>query len=620
MKQKIINISIVVLLLAVVFVPIKGTIDVKAEETPLSSSTDDKYAVIMVGRYFGTLSALVTPDGVQQYYTYYLTDAARMYNMLKDTYGYQEDNIYLLVKTYASLDMPAEFDPNWIDYVSSEANFQMVLNNLNSLTEEDSLLICVIDHGGIEGDGGINWKSPDTHVNTNWYLNSESNAYDESTSTKARYQQVTDDWSDGLRLKLNSPTSVKGFRFNAKNSQYFDKIKFTFYNNGAQDPGGPIEFEYWPDNGWQYYRFDDMTFDEVNIKVHENHPTLGFGIYNAFVYEFDFWPSSQPDDILDVFFGCPLNSIPELVQYILGTDIERIYDYELANYVSGIDAKMYFLLQPCNSGGFIDDLSGDNRVIMTASRGMEPADSWIGPIRWALNFEEDGDDNDDGFISFEEAYNHAAEFVTNQYNDEFMPLIDDNGDGVGHHYTDAGFDPSTPGEDGYLASRSFLIDVPVLDIEQDVFSNYGFPIRHAIDGDWAGAQSFIPTVSKITKVEIYLRKFGIPEFDLTVELREDDPEGTLLDSITFPQSNVPSSWTWFEIDFDDETVTPNTDYLIVIPPPPSGITTSFGYEWGYAFGNQYDDGAFWFTRDGGDIWRDLPAMYEFVFKTYGNIF
>lgn len=62
---------------------------------------------------------------------------------------------------------------------------------------------------------------------------------------------------------------------------------------------------------------------------------------------------------------------------------------------------------------------------------------------------------------------------------------------------------------------------------------------------------------------------------------------------------------------------PGTDYLIVCPPAPSGVTTSFGYEWGYAWGDQYQPGSFWFTRDGGGLWRDLPTMYEFTFRTYG---
>ena len=157
---------------------------------------------------------------------------------------------------------------------------------------------------------------------------------------------------------------------------------------------------------------------------------------------------------------------------------------------------------------------------------------------------------------------------------------------------------------------------PHIDIDQSVFDR-GFPIRHAIDGDWAGAQSFIPTVGTITSCQIYIRKFGNPEFDLTVELRKDHPQGTLVESLTFPEAELPTDWEWFTVDFTDVAVTPGTEYFIVLPPAPSGVTTSFGYEWGYAFGNQYDDGSFWFTRDGGGLWRDLPTMYEFVFRTYG---
>ncbi|MBS3778525.1 MAG: PKD domain-containing protein, partial [Candidatus Thermoplasmatota archaeon] len=159
-------------------------------------------------------------------------------------------------------------------------------------------------------------------------------------------------------------------------------------------------------------------------------------------------------------------------------------------------------------------------------------------------------------------------------------------------------------------------DLENIDVNQSVFDR-GFPIRHAVDGDWAGAQNFTPTMSAITKAEIYLRKFGTPTFDLTVELRENDPEGTLLDSVTVPVGDVPTAWTWFEVDFADVTVSSGTDYFIVCPPAPSGVETSFGYEWGYAFGDQYPDGSFWFTRDGGNLWRDLPTMYEFVFKTFG---
>jgi hypothetical protein len=158
----------------------------------------------------------------------------------------------------------------------------------------------------------------------------------------------------------------------------------------------------------------------------------------------------------------------------------------------------------------------------------------------------------------------------------------------------------------------------ILDIEQTVF-NRGFPIRCTTDGEWACAQSYMPTIGTITHVELYIRKFGTPSFNLVVELREDHPEGTLLDSITFTPSEVISSWQWLSIDFDDEIVDPETEYFIVLPPP-GYQTTSFGYEWGYAFGNQYADGDFWFTRAGAGNWMDHCAdVYEMTFRTYGTV-
>ena len=192
-----------------------------------------------------------------------------------------------------------------------------------------------------------------------------------------------------------------------------------------------------------------------------------------------------------------------------------------------------------------------------------------------------------------------------------------------HYYQESGYytisltvEDNVGATDDY--SSMIVITEPgeTLIASQSQFSR-GFPIRHAIDGDWAGAQSFNATATTLTKTDLYLRKFGTPEFNLTVELREDDPEGTLLTTMIFTPDQIPSTWEWFEIDFNDTTVVPGNDYFLVCPPAPSGVTTSFGYEWGYAFGNQYDDGSFWFTRDGGGLWRDLPTMYEFTFTVYG---
>ena len=170
------------------------------------------------------------------------------------------------------------------------------------------------------------------------------------------------------------------------------------------------------------------------------------------------------------------------------------------------------------------------------------------------------------------------------------------------------------GVDVYVVSS----DIEFLDVEQTLYDR-GFPVRHAIDGDWGGAQNFTPTFGLISSAELYMRVFGTPEFDLTVELRSGSPDGVLIDSVVFTPGEVPSSWDWFHVDFTDEVVESGVNYFVVVPPAPSGVTTSFGYEWGYAFGNQYDGGSFWFTRDGGGLWRDLPESYEFAFRTYGLI-
>jgi hypothetical protein len=179
------------------------------------------------------------------------------------------------------------------------------------------------------------------------------------------------------------------------------------------------------------------------------------------------------------------------------------------------------------------------------------------------------------------------------------------------------FDPGKGKRDFYGQMLDMIMVTTAFEDVNQSTHDRGFPIRHALDGDWGAAQNFSVSYNHLAYAEIYLRKFGTPEFNLTVELRENHPQGPLIDSRTFTPDQVSSSWEMFEVNFNDTTVQNDTDYFIVIPPAPSGVTTSFGYEWGYAFGNQYDDGSFWFTRDGGGLWRDLPTMYEFAFRTFG---
>jgi len=165
--------------------------------------------------------------------------------------------------------------------------------------------------------------------------------------------------------------------------------------------------------------------------------------------------------------------------------------------------------------------------------------------------------------------------------------------------------------DGYAIIKTLIQDANQSDF------NRGFPIRHAADGDWGAAQSFIPNVEMLSNFSVLIGKFGEPDYDLIVELHENAIDGPILVTKLFNTSQIPFGKQWLNVEFNDIAIVPGNTYFIVLPPPLGYRTTSFGYEWAYVYGNHYDDGAFWFTRDGGALWRDLPTMYEFAFRTYG---
>ena len=73
------------------------------------------------------------------------------------------------------------------------------------------------------------------------------------------------------------------------------------------------------------------------------------------------------------------------------------------------------------------------------------------------------------------------------------------------NYTIATNDTSNNWNSSILTTVSIIEGQIILDINQS-FHDRGFPIRHAADGDWAGAQNYIPSVSIISSVQIYLRK------------------------------------------------------------------------------------------------------------------
>jgi hypothetical protein len=121
--------------------------------------------------------------------------------------------------------------------------------------------------------------------------------------------------------------------------------------------------------------------------------------------------------------------------YLWGNTIE---DYEFAAEVDKINAKtINIVMEQCNSGGFIDDLTGNNRVIATAclaseySYAMSPYydyDEFVFHWTSAVAGQTpsgtivDADTNNDGFVTASEAFiyanSHDTQDETPQYNSQ----------------------------------------------------------------------------------------------------------------------------------------------------------------------------------------------------------
>jgi hypothetical protein len=410
----------------------------------------------MVGRYYGLWNFFKptwNKQVVQNYYTNYLTDAGKLYKTLRDTYGYDEDNIFLLVKLLPEkfFSMPTNcFDPSWVDNQQNEnlvTSLKNTLNSLKSLSEDASLLFCFVGHGGVYDDSNIDWISPDSHEEGDW--TDEQNAYDDDKDTKAIFNKNSGEISSYLTLKLNEAEDVEGFRIRANSDGNFEKIRLEFCDDSTLKQSSEL-FD-WDKQAWTYYRLNSCEkINTVKIQFYESDDGSSFDENPAEVYEFDLWPAEGPDDVIKTYFGCPidwtLSDFSDFLKSIFGLgQLERLKDEDLKEYVKDVKAKKIFLLQPCHSGGFIDDLSADNHIVCTSARGYEKDAGWIGPFNRGLSKEENADViTNDGEATVLEAYMYAVDFVLKHSpHGSQHPLIDDDGDAEGHYYADASQVPST---------------------------------------------------------------------------------------------------------------------------------------------------------------------------------
>jgi PKD repeat protein len=160
---------------------------------------------------------------------------------------------------------------------------------------------------------------------------------------------------------------------------------------------------------------------------------------------FDWIDANQDGDTDDTI------SIDEGISMAYGD----FYDDELADLIDPIQAERVVVIAlPCYSGGLVDDLSADGRIICTAT--IEEAVSWgnhfLRAMAGALRGNTDPsyliDADGNGYVSICEAFNYTA------WSDPYYetPQYDDDGDGVSHAY------PLPAGGDGELGFHTYLCD------------------------------------------------------------------------------------------------------------------------------------------------------------------
>ena len=135
------------------------------------------------------------------------------------------------------------------------------------------------------------------------------------------------------------------------------------------------------------------------------------------------------------------------------------------------------------------------------------------------------------------------------------------------------------------------------------------------------AQSFTPSMTPLTKVDLYMAKIGNPSAGVTVCIASSLTGSEIACVSKQPDQINSEYYTWTEFDFSDISVTPGQKYYIVCrsEKPLDVYNRIF---WGAGLNNPYKSGEAWYSNDQGQSWDiadfppDAPKL-DFCFKTYG---
>jgi hypothetical protein len=150
----------------------------------------------------------------------------------------------------------------------------------------------------------------------------------------------------------------------------------------------------------------------------------------------------------------------------------------------------------------------------------------------------------------------------------------------------------------------------LLDQEQRYCCGWAYPIQE----NEPIAQSFIPTLPTLTRIELMLVKRYTPQrFNVSIRKNLDSEN---LVSISLNQNEIAEDLSWKNFDLSDLSVTPGQTYHIVCSAEKTGEYNM--YYWYYGINNSYKNGCGWrFDK----TWKILTVSgfpeIDLGFKTYG---
>ena len=181
-----------------------------------------------------------------------------------------------------------------------------------------------------------------------------------------------------------------------------------------------------------YYLFEEKSYPEVDYAATKENLVAAIEAIKS---------KSTGDDL--VFFYIVGHGGVDDGNGIYSLADSNLYDYELSSLLEGMRYKrMVIILTPCNSGAFIPRLSGENRVIVTSVQADESNSAGFAEYVIEAFRKENA--------TVAQVFGEATDSVNGWYTVKHLPpmehpLLDDNGDGVGHRA------PVPNGGDGLLA-------------------------------------------------------------------------------------------------------------------------------------------------------------------------